>query len=101
MNIGVDADSGLVHSMVGTAANVNDGTQVYKLVHGEESDVFADAGYQGVPMREEAQGIDAASHNIRLLLKKLPLFCARLGIDLPAMVGALRGPNWSHRLGVA
>ena len=53
-HIGVDADSGLVHSVVGTAANVNDVTQAHKLVHGEETDVFADAGYQGVSARASA-----------------------------------------------
>ena len=34
-----------------------------------------------------------AGHNIRLLLKKLRHFCALLGIDLPALLGALRGPQ--------
>ena len=61
-HIGVDADSGLVHTVVGTAANVNDVTQASALVHGEESDVFADAGYQGVSKREETQDIDANWH---------------------------------------
>lgn len=61
-HIGADADSGLVHTVVGTAANVNDVTQASKLVHGEESDVFADAGYQGVAKREEVQGIEAKWH---------------------------------------
>ncbi len=61
-HIGADADSGLVHSVVGTAANVNDVTQASALVHGEERDVFADAGYQGVSKREETQGIDANWH---------------------------------------
>ena len=61
-HIGVDADSGLVHTVVGTAANVNDVTQAHALVHGEESDVFADAGYQGVGKREETQGITAHWH---------------------------------------
>lgn len=61
-HIGVDADSGLVHSVVGTAANVNDVTQASALVHGEESDVFADAGYQGVSKREEVQGIQVNWH---------------------------------------
>jgi transposase, IS5 family len=61
-HIGVDADSGLVHTVVGTAANVNDVTQASKLVHGEETDVFADAGYQGVAKREEVQGIQANWH---------------------------------------
>ena len=57
-HIGVDADSGLVHSVVGTAANVNDVTQAHALVHGEENHVLADAGYQGVDKRAETQDID-------------------------------------------
>ena len=61
-HVGVDADSGLVHSVVGTAANVNDVTQASALVHGEETDVFADAGYQGVAMREETQDMEANWH---------------------------------------
>ena len=35
-HIGADSESGLVHSVVGTAANVADVTQVDKLLHGEE-----------------------------------------------------------------
>lgn len=50
-HIGVDAESGLVHSVVGTAANVNDVTQADKLLHGQETDVLGDAGYQGVDKR--------------------------------------------------
>ena len=61
-HVGVDADSGLVHTVVGTAANVNDVTKASALVHGEETDVFADAGYQGVAKREETQGIEANWH---------------------------------------
>jgi len=55
-HVGADADSGLVHTVVGTAANVNDVTQAHTLLHGEETDVFGDAGYQGVDKREENQG---------------------------------------------
>jgi len=61
-HIGADADSGLVHTVLGTAANVNDVTQAGALVHGDETDVFADAGYQGVAKREETQGIKANWH---------------------------------------
>lgn len=57
-HIGVDADSGLVHTVIGTAANVNDVTQGHALLHGQEQVVFADAGYQGAPKREEATGVD-------------------------------------------
>jgi len=53
-HIGVDADSGLVHSVIGTAANVNDVTQGNGLLHGDEKVVFADAGYQGAQKRQEA-----------------------------------------------
>ncbi|MEC5215602.1 IS5 family transposase [Actimicrobium sp. GrIS 1.19] len=56
-HIGVDADSGLVHTVIGTAANVNDVTQGHALLHGEEVEVFADAGYQGANRRPEATGV--------------------------------------------
>ena len=54
-HIGVDADSGLVHTVRGTPANVNDVVQGNGLLHGQESDVFADAGYQGANKRPDAQ----------------------------------------------
>ena len=50
---GVDADSGLVHTVTATAANAHDITQAHALLHGQESDVFADSGYRGVQKREE------------------------------------------------
>jgi transposase, IS5 family len=55
-HIGVDAQSGVVHSVVGTAANVGDVTQAGALLHGDETHAFGDAGYRGVDKREEAQG---------------------------------------------
>ncbi len=54
-HIGVDAESGLVHSLVGTAANVADVIQVDQLLHGEETYVCGDAGYTGVDKRPEHQ----------------------------------------------
>ena len=54
-HIGVDAQSGLVHTLVTTAANVNDVTQAHQLLHGKETVAFGDAGYQGVEKREENQ----------------------------------------------
>ena len=46
-HIGVDAESGLVHTVIGTAANVNDVTQAAGLLHGKEKRAWGDAGYQG------------------------------------------------------
>lgn len=57
-HVGADAESGLVHSLVGTAANVADVSQGHRLLHGEESVVFADAGYQGAHKRPEATGVE-------------------------------------------
>ncbi|HGY6553143.1 TPA: transposase, partial [Escherichia coli] len=51
-HIGVDAKSGLTHSLVTTAANEHDLNQLGNLLHGEEQFVSADAGYQGAPQRE-------------------------------------------------
>ena len=55
-HVGVDAGSGLVHTVVATAANVHDVTQAGALLHGEETVAFGDAGYRGVDKREEARG---------------------------------------------
>lgn len=55
-HIGVNAQSGLVHSVVGTAASVSDIDIAGALLHGDEHSAFGDAGYQGVHKRMEAQG---------------------------------------------
>ena len=46
-HIGVDADSGLVHTVVTTAANEADVVHAERLLHGKEEVIWADAGYQG------------------------------------------------------
>ena len=52
-HIGADRDSKLVHTVVVTAANVSDITKTAELLHGQETQVHADAGYTGVEKREE------------------------------------------------
>jgi IS5 family transposase len=54
-HIGVDAESGLVHTVRGTAGSVNDVVEANSLLHGQEKDVFADAGYQGASKRPDVQ----------------------------------------------
>ena len=54
-HIGVDAKSGLVHTVKGTPANANDVTEANALLHGEETDAFGDAGYQGAAKRPDAK----------------------------------------------
>ena len=50
-HIGVDGDSGLVHTVTTTAANASDVSQVEALLHGKEEVVHADAGYIGAQQR--------------------------------------------------
>ena len=54
-HIGMDADSGLVHTVRGTAGHVADVTEGNSLLHGKETAVFADAGYQGADKRPDAR----------------------------------------------
>ena len=61
-HIGVDSKSGLVHTVIGTPANVSDISQAHALVHGEECVVFGDAGYQGAHKRQENQRSTADWH---------------------------------------
>ncbi len=62
LHIGTDADSGLGHTGVTTAAKVSDVTEAGALLHGEEKDVYGDAGYQGVEKRAENQDRDVSWH---------------------------------------
>jgi IS5 family transposase len=55
-HVGVDKDSGLIYSVVVTAANVHDLTPAAELLHGEEEVVYGDAGYQGIAKRPEMVG---------------------------------------------
>jgi transposase, IS5 family len=52
-HIGTDRDSGIVHTVISTAANISDISQTVGLLHGSETQVHADAGYVGVEKREE------------------------------------------------
>ena len=53
-HIGVDAESGLVHTVRGTSGNVHDVVEGSSLLHGEETLAYGDAGYQGIDKRSDA-----------------------------------------------
>ena len=78
-HIGVDAESGLVHSLTTTAANIADIVETAALLHGDEDTVFADAGYTGVAKREEMNTvavdwqIAAKRSNVKKVNEKRPL----------------------------
>ena len=52
-HIGVDAGSGLVHTVETTAANVSDVSMAHALVREDDAFCYADSGYTGVAKRPE------------------------------------------------
>ena len=52
-HIGVDAGSGLVHTVVNTAANVGDVTKTGELMRDDDEVVYGDSGYTGAEKRPE------------------------------------------------
>lgn len=71
-HIGADKDSGLVHTVKVTAANVNDVTMTSQLLTGEENAVYGDSGYLGADKREEAITRNKAGKRIRYKLNRRP-----------------------------
>ena len=57
-HIGVDSETGIVHSLSTTAANAHDVTEAHNILHGGERVVWCDAGYQGVHKRWENLGLE-------------------------------------------
>ena len=57
LHIGVDSQTGLIHSASVTAANVHDSHQVPNLLHGEETRFYGDSAYRGKAQRERLKEI--------------------------------------------
>lgn len=53
-HVGVDRDSGLVHTVEATPASVHDVAEASKLLTGDEEEVYGDSGYLGAGKREDA-----------------------------------------------
>ena len=71
-HIGVDKDSGLVHTVKATPANVHDVSEASKLLTGEEEVVYGDSGYLGAGKREEAIVRNKSGHKIKYKINRRP-----------------------------
>ncbi len=71
-HIGVDKDSGLVHTVEATAANVHDVAEVPKLLTGEEETVYGDSGYLGAGKREDAVVRNKSGRKIKYKINRRP-----------------------------
>lgn len=68
----MDKDSGLVHTVKATAANVHDVSETSKLLTGEEEAVYGDSGYLGAGKREDAVVRNKSGHRIKYKINRRP-----------------------------
>ena len=74
-HIGVDAGSGLVHTIVTTAANTHDITVASELIREDDEVVYGDSGYLGIQKRSEITDdphLSAVEYRINRRPKSLP-----------------------------
>lgn len=71
-HIGVDRDSGLVHTVKATPANVHDVSMNPELLHGEEETVNGDSGYVGADKRDDAIVRNKNGKKIRYQINRRP-----------------------------
>ena len=71
-HIGVDSESGLVHTVQVTAANVHDVCVTADLLTGEEEQVYGDSGYLGAETRPEARQKNTVGKKIRYKINRRP-----------------------------
>ena len=70
-NVGVDAGSGLVHSITATSANVHDINEAHKLIREDDEVVYGDSGYTGIEKCEEIKN-DEHLANIEYRINRRP-----------------------------
>lgn len=71
-HIGVDKESGLVHTVKVTAANEHDVTVTSELLTGEEEEVYGDSGYLGAEKRPEALKKTKAGKSVHYKINRRP-----------------------------
>lgn len=71
-HIGVDKDTGIVHSVEVTSANVHDVEVTPKLLTGEEDTVNGDSGYIGAEKRDDAVVRNKKGKKIRYNINRRP-----------------------------
>lgn len=71
VHAGVDAGTGYVHTITGTAANVHDVAETSKLIREDDHVVYGDSGYLGAPERPEIKEDDKLK-NVEFRINKRP-----------------------------
>ena len=71
-HIGVDKESGLVHTVKVTAAKEHDVTVTSELLTGDEEEVYGDSGYLGAEKRPEAPKKNKAGKSVHYKINRRP-----------------------------
>lgn len=71
-HVGVDKDSGIVHSVEVTSANVHDVSMVPELLTGDEEVVYGDSGYLGADKRDDSVKKNKNGKKINYRINKRP-----------------------------
>lgn len=71
-HVGVDKDSGLVHTVRVTGANVHDVTMISELLTGEEKEIYGDSGYIGADKRGDAVIRNSKGRRINYKINRKP-----------------------------
>ena len=87
--IGVDAGSGYVHTVTGTAANVHDIEETAKLIREDDDVCYGDSGYSGASKREEIRS-DAHLQDVEFRTNIRPS-----SIKVPE---SYKGINWDREI---
>ncbi len=71
VHAGVDAGTGFVHTITGTAANVHDSQQISELIRKDDEVVYGDSGYLGAAEQETVKSNESFS-KIEFRINKHP-----------------------------
>ena len=89
VHAGVDAGTGFVHTITGTAANVHDSQQISELIRPDDEVVYGDSGYLGASEQEAIQTNEDFS-KIEFRINKRP---SSLKIK-----DCYKGENWDKKI---
>ena len=71
-HVGVDKDTGLVHTVEVTGANTHDVVMTSKLLTGDEESVYGDSGYLGADKQEDSIRRNRQGRRIRYRINRRP-----------------------------
>ena len=90
VHTGTDADSGLVHTVKGTAANVADVNVLGELLHGDEESLHGDSAYHSKELKAQAEA-SGIEFNVNQRGTKQPSADPGAAASQPALVSGPGG----------